>query len=91
VFHNPKTHSKRPGDTITESSLDVDQVPRSNSADSESDVSDDTRSSIDDEDMYTVTSNPQVQHQTILQPCLIHLYDLSSSCLNIVKVTSTVN
>jgi hypothetical protein len=85
VFHNPKTHSRRPGDTITESSLDVDQVPRSNSADSESDVSDETRSSIDDEDMYTVTSNPQVQHQTIFQPCLIHLCDLSPSCLDTVK------
>jgi hypothetical protein len=68
VFHNPKTHSKRPGDTITESSLDVDQVPRSNSEDSESDVSDDTRSSVDDEDMYTVTSNPQVRRQLTSTP-----------------------
>lgn len=65
VFHNPKSYSKRGNDTMTESSHDVDHVPRSHSADSESDVSDETRSSVDDDDMYTVTSNPQVQSLTI--------------------------
>lgn len=71
VFHNPKTFARRPGDTITDSSAEMDRSPGLNDPDSDSDQSDDTRSSIDDDDMYTVTSNPQVRSHSMLQPASV--------------------